>query len=92
MDKIDILLQTLKMFESRTQLEINKCDTEVETGTDNLDDDAEVPEEIFRKGLYGYYLRGVLNCVQTIIGILENKDIDDLMEALERSKDNIAKA
>lgn len=92
MDKIDILLQTLKMFENRTQLELSKCDTEIEAGTNNLDDDEEVSEEIFRKGLYGYYLRGVLNCVQTVIGILENKDIDDLMDALEHSKDKIAKA
>lgn len=92
MDKIDILLQTFKMFENRTQLELNKCDSEIETGTNNLNDDDEISEELFRKGLYGYYLRGVLNCVQTIISILENKDIDELMEALEHSKDNIAKA
>lgn len=92
MDKIDILLRTLKMFETRTQLELNKCDAEIEAGTNNLSDNEEVPEEMFKKGLYGYYLRGILNCVQTIIDILENKDIDKLMEALENSKEKIAKA
>lgn len=92
MDKIDILLQTLKMFENRTQSELTMCEGYIETGTNNLDDSEEVPEEIFKKGLYSYYLRGVLSCVETIIDILENKDIDKLMEALENSKDQIAKA
>ena len=92
MDKIDILLRNLKMFKTRTELELQKNEDEVKSMTSSLDNNDEVPEEAIKKGFYGYYLLGVLKCTDIIIDILENKDIDKILEDLEKSKEKIAKA
>ena len=86
-NKIDIIREALIMFKKKTEQEVKECE-------EKMQNEELSSEDLLQEGMYGCYLNGVLKCLETVIGVLDNEMLDKLIEKLEEisSKDNIAKA